>query len=268
MITKFFKSVFEEGNVALITSTHPDYTSNLEDWKKYRLTFEGGHDFVDEYLKQFSTKENATDFANRKEITYCPAHAKAALTDIKNSIYQRLVDIKRTNGPDNYQKAIKGEDNGVDYNGNSMNSFIGRVVLPELLSMAKIGVYIDKDPLESGASKAAARNLRPYVYAYTAESIRSWTIDKTGRFTALLLEDTLPVVDASTGLTINTSVGYRHLQLVDDKVNINTYDSKGVQLDSAEINLPIIPFVLFELKTSKAVPSNRFSPSCVPTHNE
>ena len=33
---------------------HPDYTGNLSDWQKYRATFKGGHDFVNDYVVKYS----------------------------------------------------------------------------------------------------------------------------------------------------------------------------------------------------------------------
>ena len=234
--------------------THPDFDAEIDNWEKYRYTFAGGHEFVEQYLKQFSTKESNTDFENRKSITYCPAHAKAAVIDIKNAIYQRLVDVKRENGPENFMVACKGEDNGVDFDGNSMTSFIGRLILPELLSMAKVGVYVDKDVMPEGATRDNTMGLRPYIYMYQAESIRSWTYSKQGVLLSLLLKDSEDDIDDSTGLVKGTKDAYRHLRLMGDGVHLQFYTSSGVK-DGEEIILKLsaIPFVLFELTHSLLV---------------
>ena len=134
-------TVFEQQKVS--TMTHPSYDASLADWTKYRKKFAGGKKFVNDYLERFSNREKWGDFRDRKRISYCPAHAKAAVLDIKNAIYQRMVDIIRDGGPESYQKASAGEDNGVDFSGNSMTGFIGRKILPELLSMARVGVFVD-----------------------------------------------------------------------------------------------------------------------------
>lgn len=247
---KAWRSVFD--NLKITSLTHPEFDKELQNWEKYRYTFEGGHDFVEKYLKQFSTKENTIDFVRRKEITYCPAHAKAALMDIKNAIHQRLVDIKREGGPANYMSACKGEDNGVDYNGNSMNSFLGRLILPELLSMAKVGVYIDKDPIDLGASKVETKNIRPYIYRYPAESIRSWTITKQGILTSLLLEDNNEIITEDFGLVKGTQKEYRHLRLTPNGVKVDFYNANSSLIPerSTVLNLKTIPFVFFELTHS------------------
>ena len=230
--------------------THPTYKSELSDWTKFRRTFAGGKDFVNQYLERFSHREDYADFRDRKRISYCAAHAKAAVLDIKNSIYQRMVDITRTNGSKSYMTAISGQDNGVDYTGNSMDGFIGRLILPELLSMAKVGIFIDKNEKPEGASRNDTKDLRPYVYMYTAEQIRSWTYNKNGELTALLLEDIGETIDEETGLTVGQVRTYRLLTLTANGVDVKIYDKSGKEIESMNLVLTQIPFVIAELSQS------------------
>src|SRR4051812_47167550 len=103
-------------------------------WHKWRLTYKAGDDFITEYLQRMNRREDPQDYRERLAVTYCPSFAKAAINDVKNSIFQRLVDITREGGPRSYSEAINGRLGGVDMLGNTMNSFMGRRVLPELLS--------------------------------------------------------------------------------------------------------------------------------------
>jgi len=253
---KIWKSVFAGNDVLPVASiTHPRYDQNLIYWQKYRYTFEGGHDFVQKYLKQFSTKENMVDFIRRREISYCPAFAKAGIIEIRDAIYQRLIDIQRKGGPKNYISSCAGEDNGVDYNGNSMSSFIGRMVLPELLSMARVGVYIDKDPVDIETSLATAKGIRPYIYMYPTESIKSWAVSKQGILMSVLLEDNVELIDELTGLITNQTKSYRLLQLTAEGVTVKFYDrdSRILPEKSKLLKLKTIPFVIFELTHSLLV---------------
>ena len=122
----------KENEVNIIDIRHPDYYANLSKWSFYRATLESGHDFVDNYLVKFSTREDDNDFYARKQLSYCPAHAKAALLEIKNAIYQRMVDINREGGPASYQQAVAGENYGVDLANRTMTAFIGDQVLRDL----------------------------------------------------------------------------------------------------------------------------------------
>ena len=234
--------------------THPEYQANESDWTKFRLTYAGGHDFVDEYLKAFSVREGVTDLTSRKAISYCPAHAKAALTDINNSIAQRMPDVTRSGGAESYRQAIGGDGSGVDREGNTIDGFMTRKILPELTSMGKVGVYIDREPLIENATKADTVDNRPYLYRYTAENIRSWAYNTQGQLTSLLLRDHDNQINEDTGLVSKEVVRYRLLRLVEDHVDLQYYDEDGKE-DGNVITLDIteIPFVVFELTKSLLV---------------
>ena len=128
----------------IIDSRHPSFLSSLTDWEKWRLTYRGGIEFKSRYLEQFDTREDRTDFATRKRLTPVPSFAKAALNDIRNAIFQRLRDVLRVGGSENYRRAIYGLDLGVDRRGMSMNAFLGQKVLIELMVMGRCGIYIDQ----------------------------------------------------------------------------------------------------------------------------
>jgi hypothetical protein len=238
-------------------STHPQYEALQLEWEKYRLTYAGGREFIKKYLIKHSIRETDADFEARRDMSYCPAHAKAAINDIKNAIFQRAVDIKRIEGPMNFLHAIDGTDaSGVDFQGNTMNSFIGRVILPELLTMAKVGVWIDKDPVVP-ETRAEQQNVRPYIYMYRTEDIRNWVYDKNYKLQAIILRDHAYETDES-GLPILEVERYRFAFMRDGKVVVKFYNVTGDQIDikgvlsdaEYELDLPEIPFVLFELNDS------------------
>ena len=234
---------------------HPEYSKMLGSWHKFRVTFEGGDSFIDQYLKTFSAREDNRDYNKRKALTYVPAHAKAAVMEVKNAIFQRFPDIKRSGGTDSYKQAVAGENKGVDRHGNTMNGFIGRRVLPDLLAIGKIGVYVDRPRLPDGPTKADVKGNPPYLYTYKAEDILSWSVDpNTQQLTALLLRDTINGVDEDTGLVVKDIIRFRHLKLTDGGVEVTFYTDKGVKEDGAVIlNLSMIPFVIFELSHSLLV---------------
>jgi hypothetical protein len=239
------------------SSTHPLYEALSFYWEKYRLTYEGGQDFITRYLQKFSVRESDADFEARKLVTYCPAHAKAAINDIKNALFQRAVDIKRTGGPVNFLYACDGTDaSGVDKQGNTMNSFIGRLILPELLTMAKTGVWIDK-PAATPLTRADQYSIRPYVYQYRTEDIRNWSFDQNNRLMALVLRDHIYMKD-QYGLPTLEVERFRFAWIDDKGVQVMFFDTNGAPTNkegTAEeivytLNLPEIPFAFFEINTS------------------
>ena len=233
-------------NVA--TAKHPDYRNLEASWEKWRKTYDGGPDFVAKYLETFSARELTADFNVRKRITPCAAFAKAAINDIKNAIFQRIPTVTREGGPVSWMKACQGKGLGVDLKGSTMNSFIGRRVLVELLTMAKVGIFVDRQPLPETVS-LADRVPSPYLSLYKAEDIMSWAYRQDGspwEFQSLLLRDQDDKVDPELGLPTGIPVDrYKLFQLTPDGVVVRFFDKDGDE-DRPQMFLKIkkIPFVV------------------------
>jgi len=239
---------------------HPKYVDMWELWAKFRLVYESGDDFIEKYLQQFTRREDVIEFQQRKDITYVPAFSKAAVNEVKDSIFQRITDVTREDGPQSYLDAALGKRRGVDLKGSTMNSFVGRCILPDLLSIGKVGVFVDMPPLD-GPTLASKGSSRPYIYTYKAEDILNWVVDTTSddaEFTTLLLRDYANTVDQSTGLPTATEERYRlmwtdegavRVQLFNkDSVPIDQYGREGISI--LTIDLPTIPFVMFDVQES------------------
>lgn len=233
-------------NSELILPKHPQYYEL--DWLKWRLTYEGGRQFKEKYLKKLSKREDSTDFSDRKEVTYCPAFAKAGINDIRNSIYQRLAAINRIGGSESYKTAVDGMSGGVDLLGSSMNSFMGCDVLPELMVMKRVGIYVDM-PKKRGPTLADNLGIRPYLYIYTTENIINWTFDCEMRYESVLLQETRYTYDEKTGFPNGVQTYHRRLYKKDGKVAVTFY--KGNQEEETyELDLEEIPFIPLELSES------------------
>src|ERR1019366_6747920 len=117
---------------------HPYYASSARNWLKWRYTYESTDRYINKYLKRMSKREDNIEFEERKGITYNPAFAKLAVNEVKNALFQRMVDVIRVGGDETYQAAMAGKGQGVDRKGSSMNAFIGRRILSELLPMSRV----------------------------------------------------------------------------------------------------------------------------------
>jgi hypothetical protein len=242
---------------------HPEYQESVALWEKWRLTYTGGLPFVNRYLKQFSTREDTTDFEKRKELTYIPAFASQAIDEIAFAIMQRMSDVTRTNGPDTWQAAIRGELGGVDLLDSTMNGFIGKEIVKELLVKSKVGVYVDMPPL-SGRTLADKGDKHPYLQVYWAEDIRSWEYDSSFRgrkLTRLLLRDWNHRIDPVSGLPMAWEERYKHIYLNEQGfVTVEYFNCEGRPCDAdgnvLENQVPVIlelteiPFVVGNLGTS------------------
>jgi hypothetical protein len=228
---------------------HPSYDKDSQTWRKWRLCYEGGDCFLEEFLREFSYKEHYISFDQRKEMTPVPAFAKAALLDVKNSIYQSLNNIVRQGGPASYIESCFGHLGGVDLNDGTMNWFLGNRIIPELLPMAQVGVFVDA-PALSGPTVADKGLKHPYLYTYRREDRRAWTKTRKS-YTHLLLRDWVDVIDPTTGLTIDCVANYRLLWINDQGyVSAALFDEEGNHTSTQQLNIPEIPFVDFEISHS------------------
>jgi hypothetical protein len=177
-------------NTHIADLRHPDYRWLNGEWEEWRDTYRGGQDYLELYLTKFSDRETDTEFAARKECTPIPTFAKAAIQDIRNSIFQRLVEVSRIGGTTRYQRAVAGEDAGVDRTGSSMDSFMGIDVLTEILVMGSAGIFVDAPNIEPATMADVTQ--APYLYSYRREDILNWVLDdqaEDGTFKAVLLRD-------------------------------------------------------------------------------
>lgn len=246
----------------IIDSRHPAFMSSMNDWKKWRDTYNGGDEFRDIYLERFDSREDVADYKKRKLLTPIPSFSKAAINDIRNSIFQRLRDVTRVGGSDVYRQAVAGLNNGVDRRGNTMNAFLGTKVLSELLVMGRTGVYVDNSVV-NGGTLADAKDATPYLYAYQIEDILSWTCtspDNPSQFQSLLLRDTCMDYDRRTLLPMQTFQRFRLLWIDQDtrKVCLQFYNIAGQEVDRDgqpsfepyRLELDRIPFVMPDLGDS------------------
>jgi len=248
--------------VTKITSFRlPGFALSQSSWEKWRLTYEGGEDFRTKYLDQYNTRENPAEFLTRQALTPIPAFAKAAINDIRNSLYQPMTDIVRRDGSEAYHRAIAGQDMGVDRRGSSMNAFVGQKILEELLVMGRVGVFVDAPSVSDNGTLAEVDGFRPYLYPYRIEDVLSYACtdpENPSEFKALLLQDRVTSYDSMSGLPEAEVTRYRHLWIDESGfVNIQFYntedtpvDRDGVPAGPTRLNMRSIPFIMVDIGDS------------------
>lgn len=231
---------------------HPECRASFMEWRKWRLAWLGGRQFIDEYLQRYSTKETPEDFEERRRKTYSPSFAKIGIRKIRNRISSKFGSIVRKSTSKSYTDACAGKIKGVDNSGSSMNYFISTQVLPELLVMGKVAVYVDMPPLE-GTDLYSVQGKRPYLYTYTREQIANWREDNQGVLISVMLREYIFKYDDVYDLPIDFQVQYRHYyrEPGEEGVYFKLLDSNFKEKQEAEIlNIPEIPIAIFQLSCS------------------
>lgn len=242
---------------SIVTSKYPAFLRDSADWMEWRYCYEGGRIFRDVYLKKYSERETNDEFVRRREMTPIPTYAKKEINRVRNSLFQRFPDILRRQGSPDYLSAMVGDGGGVDRKGTSMNSFLGRDVLPDLLVMGKVGVLVDaprySKPVDA-MTRADENEIQPYLYTYPLEQIPMVIPSDTGQqgqWKALLLVDRFYDADFYKGV-YSDKTRMRWYYLGDDgRVRIQMLTPEGKEAEAEIVtNLTKIPFVLFDIGDS------------------
>ena len=206
---------------------HPEYSESISDWVKWRLCYNGGEEFKDQYLFKYSKREEDDDFASRKLLTYVPGHARAVINIIRNAIAAKLPEVKRE-GNDTYLDMML---TNVDLHQSSMNSFVALEIVPLLLVQGKNYVVIDA-PLARPGATLAEDSSRPFLFTIGAEDVLSWNRDdNTGDLTAILMRLHQEQVDKTTGLITSIGECFRFMQWIPEGKTARVIQPDGSMME-------------------------------------
>lgn len=227
-----------------------------DDWVEWRYCYAAGRLFRDEYLEPFSDRETKAEFARRRDLTPIPSYARLEINRVKNALSQRFPDIIRRGGTKSWQEAKEGTGRGVDRRGSSMNSYISKRLLSEVLVMQRVGVLVDAPRVTGETAADVPDNFRPYLNYYPVERIERIIpapVDSPSDWSAVVVKDVNKNYDVNTGETGDVQ-SWRYYYLDPDRnnrVTIQHFDSEGKE-SAAPIftNLDSVPFVLFDIMES------------------
>lgn len=217
-----------KAETTLISQRHPLWSMYSDSWLKWRLCYEGGHKFRDNFLYRYSKREDDDDYKLRKKLTYIPGHARSVINIIRNGLAVRLPEVVREGSPA-YLEAMMYD---VDTFRNSMNSYVALEIVAMLLTQGKRLVVVDAPPGPTEGATRAEDNGSPFFYSVNADQVLSWSYDEKGQIDAVLMELVKDMVDPNTKLVIGSSVIYRYMRLLGDgeevKVGGELHNGPGV----------------------------------------
>lgn len=238
---------------ALSSRTFLSNAYDADDWLEWRYCYEGGRLFRDTYLERYSDREEKDEFIRRRNLTPIPTYARREINRVKNALTQRFPDISRRGGTDLWRDAIEGNERGVDRRGSSMNNYLAKRVVSDLLVMGKVGILVDA-PQVTGPSRAdVPTGFAPYLVTYQVEFIPLMVpapAESPSDWLAVLLEDLDVSIDPRTGAQTDTK-SYRYYWLDPDrgnKLSIQRMDENGSPIGAAiQTGLDAVPFVLADI---------------------
>ncbi len=215
----------ESGEKKLTDIRHPEWSMMADLWAKWRMVYEGGEEFINNFLQEFSRRERFDDFRVRRSITYNSNHAGAIIDIIRNAMTVKLPEVSRK-GDEKYEELMRTD---VDMQKSSMSTFIGLETVPLLLAQGKRFIGVDSPEIFdlAGVRTLAEDQGRPYVWPIDAEDILSWSYNDMGQFQTLLMRETVDQKDFETGLVRGSSQQFRYMRLLGEGDVDETLDMSG-----------------------------------------
>ncbi len=202
----------EGGEEKLTDIRHPEWTKLSRNWEKWRMVYEGGDEFIDNFLTQFSRRERHDDFVVRRAISYNSNHAGGIIDIIRNAMSVKLPEVNRK-GDEQYENLMRTD---VDMQKSSMSTFVGLEIVPLLLSQGKRFIGVDSPQVFdlAGVKTLIEDEGRPYVWAIDAEDVLSWSYDDMGKFNTVLIREFVDQRDPETGLVKGSAEQFRYMRMV------------------------------------------------------
>jgi hypothetical protein len=226
------------------------------DWTEWRYCYAAGRRFRDEYLERFSDRETKKEFARRSSLTPIPSYARLEINRVKNALSSRFNDISRRGGSKAWQDAVTGIERGVDRRGSSMNSYLSKYILPEVLVMRRVGVLVDAPRVNGTSAADIPQNFQPYLNYYPVEHIARIvpaSVESPSDWAAVMVKDINRDFDPETGEVTDRDT-FRYYYLDPERgnlVTITTIDDQGKEVAAPiHTNLDKVPFVLYDVLES------------------
>jgi hypothetical protein len=160
-----------------ITSTHPDYLANENNWEFYLRSYLGGDDYRGgNYLVKY-LNESKEDYSRRVDLTPIDNHC-ANVVHIYSSFLWKQKPVRNYNSMDG-DPILENMVKDVDLDGQSLDSFMKEVQIWSSV-YGHCWVVVDKPKSNAGTkAEELEQNLRPYFNLYTPENVFDWKWERT-----------------------------------------------------------------------------------------
>lgn len=170
-------------------NTHRLYQQHIEDWQFYRRSYEGGKEYLHNYLFQHM-KEQDKYYKKRIERAIYPNHVKAIIDTYAAHLYREPIarTIEENSRAEKFMNAYWGD---CDMLGTPADEFMERVAQLVQRDGRCAVVTARTDPGREMTSRAdeLANDVRPYSYAVEAEHVIDWDVDRLGRFNWIVIRE-------------------------------------------------------------------------------
>lgn len=165
--------------------THPLYDKHLSEWQRYRLSYEGGDEYLSAYLWKHK-KEPDEYYKDRLKRAVYPNHVRAIIDTYAAHLYREPI-------PRSADSDVLDEFwSDMDLKGTPADEFYEEV--GQLVQRGgRTAVVVDRWDPDGGTAETRAQEReagrRPYTYAVDTEDIVDWDVDRLGRLNWIAIRE-------------------------------------------------------------------------------
>lgn len=160
-----------------ITSTHPDYLANENNWEFYLRSYLGGDDYRGgNYLVRYLNESNE-DYSRRVDLTPIDNHC-SNVVHIYSSFLWKNPPVRNYNSLDG-DPILDEIMRDTDLDGQSLNTFMKEAQIWSSV-YGHCWIMVDKPKSNAGTrAEELEQAIRPYFNLYTPENVFDWKWDRT-----------------------------------------------------------------------------------------
>jgi len=160
-----------------ITSTHPDYLANENNWEFYLRSYLGGDDYRGgNYLVRY-LNESKEDYSRRLDLTPIDNHC-ANVVHIYSSFLWKNPPVRNYNSLDG-DPILEDMMRDTDLDGQSLDTFMKEAQIWSSV-YGHCWIMVDKPKSNAGTrAEELEQAIRPYFNLYTPENVFDWKWERT-----------------------------------------------------------------------------------------
>ena len=160
-----------------ITSTHPDYLANQDNWEFYLRSYLGGDDYRGgDYLVRYLNESNE-DYTRRIDLTPVDNHC-SNVVHIYSSFLWKNSPVRNFNSMDG-DPILDSMMRDTDLDGQSLDTFMKEAQIWSSV-YGHCWIIVDKPKSNAGTrAEELDQEIRPYFNLYTPENVFDWKWERT-----------------------------------------------------------------------------------------
>jgi hypothetical protein len=242
MVISVNSNKLNTSTVDMVTTVHPEYRLNINNWRFLRDSYTGGQDYQNGlYLTRYQF-ESEEDYRNRILQTPLDNHCKSVIHVYNSFIFQ--LPIQRNWGTLGNDPGLESFLQDADLEGRALDAIMRDVNIQSSI-YGHCWIIVDKPQAQAGTrAQELSQGIRPYISVITPENVLDWAYTRLSNGLYQLTYLKILENDGYLGYSDRDTVYTR--EYYPDRVELRAYqprEPQGTTLEVIPNQLQVIPAV-------------------------